>query len=84
MTPELIEQFIIGLDTRLKRLEENIGSATDTVLRFLAVKEEIGTKDIAYIYKRNMNNSFMLGTSKMGIDTIGDRRGAEVLLWSGG
>lgn len=84
MTPELIEKFIIGIDTRLKRLEENIGTATDAVLRFLATKEEIGAADTAYIYKRDMNDSFMLGTSKIGIDPLGDRRSAEVLLWSGG
>lgn len=83
-TTGMVEKFILGIDERLKRLEENIGSATDSVLRFLSIKEKLGIKDTVYIYKRDMNDSFMLGTSRVGIDELGDRRSAEILLWSGG
>lgn len=83
-TTNLVEKFILEIDTRLKRLEGSIGSVTDSVLRFISIKEKIGVKDTVYIYKRDMNDSFMLGTSKVGIDKLGDRRSAETLLWSGG
>lgn len=79
-----VAKFIGDIDTRLKRLEEDIGSATDSVLRFLSMKEGIEVTDMVYIYKRDMNDSFMLGTSRVGIDGLGDKRSAEVLLWSGG
>lgn len=72
------------IDTRLKRLEENIGSATDAVLRFLSIKENIEVTDTVYIYRRDINDSFLLGASKIGVDHLGDRRSAEYLLWSGG
>lgn len=83
-TTGMVEKFILKMDERLKRLEENIGSATDSVLRFLAIKEKLGIKDTVYIYKRDMNDSFMLGQSQVGINELGDRRNAETLLWSGG
>jgi hypothetical protein len=83
-TTDAVEQFIVELDIRLKRLESNIGTATDAVLKFLSVKEKIGCKDTVYIYKRDMNDSFLLGIGRVGIDEIGDRRSAEELLWSGG
>jgi hypothetical protein len=83
-TTGLVETFIKGIDRRLKLLEENIGSATDAVLRFLSIKEDIEVTDTVYIYKRDVNDSFLLGTSKVGVDRLGDRRSAEVLLWSGG
>lgn len=83
-TTKMVETFILEIDTRLKRLEENIGSATDSVLRFLSLREEIGTTDTVYIYKRDVNDSFLLGTSRVGIDKLGDRRSPEELLWSGG
>jgi len=41
---------VIGaIDTRLKRLESAIGSATDTVLRFMSIREDIGADDYLYI-----------------------------------
>lgn len=79
-----VAKFIGEINTRLKRLEENIGSATDSVLRFLSIKENIEITDTVYIYKRDMNDSFLVGTSKVGVDKVGDRRGVEILLWSGG
>lgn len=79
-----VAKFIGDIDTRLKRLEEDIGSATDAVLRFLSIKEGIEVTDTVYIYRRDMNDSFLLGTSKVGVDRLGDRRSAEVLVWSGG
>lgn len=79
-----IAKYINDIDTRLKRLEERIGSTTDAVLRFFSIKEKIGVTDTVYIYKRDVNDSFLLGTSKVGVDKLGDRRSAEVLLWSGG
>ena len=79
-----VAKFIGEINIRLKRLEENIGSATDSVLRFLSIKENIEITDTVYIYKRDMNDSFLVGTSKVGVDKVGDRRGVETLLWSGG
>lgn len=79
-----LAKFIGDIDTRLKRLEENIGSVTDAVLRFLSIKEQIEITDMVYIYKRDVNDSFLLGTSKVGVDKVGDRRGLQQLLWSGG
>ena len=79
-----LAKAIWAIDTRLKRLEENIGSTSDFVMRFLSVSEEIGHTDTVYIYKRDVNDSFLVGTSKVGVDKVGDRRSAESLLWSGG
>lgn len=79
-----LAKAIGDINTRVKRLEEDIGSATDSVLRFLSVTEDIEITDTIYIYKRDVNDSFLVGTSKVGIDGLGDRRSAEVLLWSGG
>lgn len=76
--------IIIGkIEDRLKRLEDNIGSLTDTILNFMSVDEEMGTTDTYYIYSRDVNDSFLLGTSNIGVDAIGDRRSTEVLLYSG-
>ena len=79
-----LAKAIGAIDTRLKRLEENIGSTADFVMRFLSISEEIGHTDTVYIYKRDVNDSFLVGTSKVGVDKVGDRRSAESLLWSGG
>jgi len=79
-----LAKFVGDINTRLKRLEEDIGSVTDSILRFLSIKEKLGVTDKIYIYKRDMNDSFLVGTSRVGVDRLGDRRGAEVLLWSGG
>ena len=78
-----IVKFVGDINTRLKRLEEDIGSATDSVLRFMSMKEEIGVSDTVYIYKRDVNTSFLLGHGIIGVTPIGDRRGAPVLLYSG-
>lgn len=78
-----IEKFIVGMDDRLKKLEEAIGSATDTILNFMSVTEEIGATDYIYIYKRDVNTSFLLGHGIIGVTLIGDRRSAAVLLYSG-
>lgn len=75
--------FIGNINDRLKRLEDNIGSITDTIINFMSVNEDIGIDDSYYIYKRDVNDSFLLGTSNIGVDAIGDRRSAEVLLYSG-
>jgi len=79
-----LAKFVGDINTRLKRLEEDIGSVTDSILRFLSIKENLEVTDTIYIYKRDVNDSFLLGTSRVGVDRLGDRRGAEVLLWSGG
>ncbi len=73
--------FIGNIESRLKRLEENIGSVTDTIVNFMAIEEEIGVSDSLKIYKRDVNDSFLVGTSKVG-DRIGDRRGQLTLLYS--
>lgn len=78
-----IARVINEIDTRLKRLEESIGSVTDSVLNFMSVKETIGVSDYVYIYKRDINTSFMIGSSLIGKTQIGDRRSAAVLLYSG-
>lgn len=76
--------LIIGnIEDRLKRLEDNIGSITDTIISFMSVEEDMGVSDSYYIYKRDVNDSFLLGTSHIGVAAIGDRRSAEVLLYSG-
>ena len=79
-----LAKAIGDINTRVKRLEEDIGSATDSVLRFLSTKEDIGVTDTVSIYKRDVNDSFLVGTSRVGVDGVGDRRSAEVLVWSGG
>ncbi len=79
-----LAKAIGDINTRVKRLEEDIGSATDSVLRFLSTKEDIGVADTVSIYKRDVNDSFLVGTSRVGVDGVGDRRSAEVLVWSGG
>ena len=75
--------FIGNIESRVKRLEENIGSVTDSIINFLSVEEEIGVSDSIEIYKRDVNTSFLVGTSKVGVDPIGDRRSVRVLLYSG-
>jgi len=84
MTTNPFIDAIGAINTRLKLLEEDIGSASDRVLRFLSLKEYLGAEDTVYIYKRDVNDSFLVGTSRVGVDKVGDRRSAEVLLWSGG
>jgi len=79
-----LASFINEINTRVKRLESNIGTAADFVLRFLSINEAVSATDTIYIYKRDMNDSFLVGTSKVGVDKVGDRRGVDVLLWSGG
>lgn len=83
MTNPLVKA-VGAIDTRLKRLESNIGTSADFVLRFLSINEAVSATDTVYIYKRDMNDSFLVGTSKVGVDKVGDRRGVDVLLWSGG
>lgn len=76
---------VIGeIDTRVKRLESDIGAATDTILQFMSVPEDIGVEDYLYIYKRDVNTSFLLGHGILGVTPLGDRRSASVLLYSGG
>ncbi len=78
-----IANVIGAIDTRLKRLEETIGTATDAVLQFMSINEDIGVGDYLYIYKRDINTSFLLGHGVLGVTLIGDRRSAPVLLYSG-
>lgn len=77
-----ISTFIGDISTRLKRLEDNIGLVTDELLRFMQNEENVGVTDTFEIYKRDVNDSFLLGTSKIGVSLIGDRRSEEVLLYS--
>lgn len=72
-----------NIETRLRRLEEQIGSATDSILQFMTGDEKIGFTDTYAIYSRDVNDSFLIGTSRIGIDKIGDRRDQPVLLMSG-
>lgn len=83
MIGDSIANVIGGIDTRLKRLEDAIGSATDYVLHFVSFGEDIGTDDYLYIYKRNVNTSFLLGHGILGVTPLGDRRDAPILLYSG-
>lgn len=78
-----IAKVIGGIDTRLKRLEAAIGSATDTVLQFMSIREDIGVDEYLYIYKQNINDSFLVGHGIIGVTKIGDRRDAPVLLYAG-
>ena len=77
-----VSKIIGNIETRLKRLEEQIGSTTDTILQFMAADEQIGNVDTYAIYSRNVNDSFLVGTSRAGVDRIGDRRDQPVLLYS--
>lgn len=81
--PNPLAGVIGAIDTRLKRLEATIGSATDTVLRFMSLQEDIGVDDYLYIYKQNINDSFLVGHGIIGVTKIGDRRDAPVLLYAG-
>lgn len=83
MTINPVSLIIGNIEDRLKRLEENIGSVTDAIISFMPINEHIGVADSYYIYKRDMNDSFLLGTSKLGVDKIGDSRTPEELLCSG-
>jgi hypothetical protein len=78
--------FIGDLNTRLKRLESAIGSATDEVLRFVSMNEELAAVDYVYIYSKKMNDSFILGdpaNGVIGVTEIGDRSNKQVLEYSG-
>lgn len=79
-----LASFINEINARVKRLEADIGTSADFVLRFLSINEGVSATDTVYIYKRDVNDSFLVGTSRVGVDKVGDRRSAEVLLWSGG
>lgn len=75
---------VIGaIDTRLKRLESTIGSATDAVLRFASFNEEVATVDYVYVYQKKMNTSFIIGSGIIGETKIGDRSDQEELLYAG-
>lgn len=78
-----LSKFINAIDTRLKRLEARIGSTTDAILNFISISEDIGVIDCVHIYKRDVNDSFLIGTSNIGVARIGDRRSQPVLLYSG-
>jgi hypothetical protein len=78
-----IAKFVGDINTRLKRLEEDIGSTTDSVLRFMSMKEEVGISDYIYIYKRDVNTSFLLGHGIIGVTPIGDRKSAPVIVYEG-
>lgn len=75
--------YINAIDTRLKRLEAQIGSIDDLVMQFMSLREEVGVSDHLNIYKRDINTSFIIGYSRIGTDRIGDRRSAKVLIYSG-
>ena len=78
-----VSSIIGDIATRLKRLEDNIGSITDSLLRFMQNEETLGMTDSYAIYKRDVNDSFLLGTSRIGVAHLGDRRSQYVLLYSG-
>ena len=78
-----IAKVLGAIDDRIKRLEETIGAATDVLLQFMSINEDIGATDYLYIYKRDVNTSFLLGHGIIGVTPIGDRRSAPVLLYSG-
>lgn len=75
--------FIGDLNTRLKRLETAIGSATDTVLRFASFNEELAAVDYVYIYSKKMNDSFIIGNGIIGVTEIGDRSDKQELVYAG-
>ena len=82
----MINQFsnLIGnFEKRLIRLEKNIGNITDEIVSFVSINEDISVSDTVYIYSRDVNDSFLIGTHKVGVDEIGDRRSQPVLLYSG-
>lgn len=75
--------FIGDINTRLKRLETAIGSATDRVLQFMAISEKMAVTDYVYVYSKTMNDSFLVGRGIIGVTEIGDRSDMEVLVYEG-
>ena len=80
---QTLTDFIGDINTRLKRLETTIGSATDSVLQFLALKEEMAVTDYVYVYSKTMNDTWIIGNGVIGVDKIGDRSNKQVLLYAG-
>jgi len=77
---------INSIDTRVKRLEEQIGSITDSILKIFVIHEDVVVTSTIKIYSRNVNSSFLLSTPTkaiLGKTQIGDRRSAKVLEYSG-
>ena len=81
-----ISVVINSIDTRVKRLEEQIGSITDSILKIFVIHEDVVVTSSIKIYSRTVNSSFLLSTPTkaiLGKTLIGDRRGAKVLEYSG-
>lgn len=78
-----LTDFIGDINTRLKRLENAIGSATDRVLQFMAISEKVAVTDYVTIYSKTMNDSFLVGRGVIGVTEIGDRSDMEVLVYAG-
>ena len=77
---------INSIESRVKRLEENIGSITDSILQIFVIHERVEVTQTLKIYSRDVNSSFLLSTPTkaiLGKTPIGDRRSAKVLVYSG-
>ena len=77
---------INSIESRVKRLEENIGSVTDSILQIFVIHEKVVVTQTLKIYSRDVNSSFLLSTPTkaiLGVTPIGDRRGEKVLKYSG-
>lgn len=73
---------LIGdLNARIKRLEDNIGSVSDRFAQFASYTEEVGITDDVTIYTRDINSSFLFGSGKFGVTTVGDKRSAQVQVY---
>lgn len=66
-----IVKIINGIEVRLKKLEENVGSETDEILKFMSSYENMGVTDTLEIYVKNEKNNFRLGISHLGKQILG-------------
>ena len=87
-----ITDFIGGINNRVKKLEEVIGSVTDSLIHFLSFKEDITFTDTLIIKQTDINDSFLLGMEfpdagnyycHLGVTPLGERR-TITTVYSGG
>lgn len=76
------EKYIKNVESRVRRLEESIISKMVIVANLLQFEEGIGVTDTVIIYTRQSNNTFYIGYSELGIDSIGDMRGPFIEVYS--
>jgi len=81
-----LSTVINSIESRVKRLEENIGSVTDSISQIFVIHENVTVTQTIAIYSRAVNSSFLLSTPTkaiLGKTPIGDRRSEKVLEYAG-